>query len=71
MLLNLKAEIARSKTSQMEIAVFLGITEKTMSKKINEKTDFTRSEMYKIQSNFFPNVDMKYLFESEQGGQTP
>ncbi len=66
MLLNLKTEIARAKTSQRKIAKFLGIDTKTMSKKINEKTDFTRTEMYKIQSTFFPNVDLKYLFESEK-----
>ncbi len=66
MLLNLKTEIARVKTSQRKIAEFLGIDTKTISSKILEKTDFTRTEMYKIQSAFFPNVDLKYLFESEQ-----
>ncbi len=66
MLLNLKTEIARNRTSQRKIAKFLGLGEKAMSEKINEKTDFTRSEMYKIKKTFFPNVEMEYLFESEK-----
>lgn len=66
MLLNLKTEIARAKTSQAIIAKFLGITPKTLSLKINEKSELTRTEMYAIHAQFFPETDMKYLFESDK-----
>lgn len=66
MLLNLKTEIARKKISQAKIAAFLCIGERTMSHKVTEKSDFTRSEMYAIHKEFFPDIDMKYLFDSEK-----
>lgn len=65
MLLNLKTEIARARTSQAKIARTVGIRPETMSDKVLEKTEFTRSEMYAI-SAIFPEVDMKYLFESNK-----
>ena len=54
MLLNLKTEIARKRLSATKIAEYIGITPKTMSCKVNEKTEFTRSEMFAIHSRFFP-----------------
>ena len=54
MLLNLKTEIARKRLSAAKIAEYIGITPKTMSCKVNEKTEFTRSEMFAIHSRFFP-----------------
>ncbi len=65
MLLNLKTEIARAKTSQAKIASAIGISEKAMSNKILERSDFTRLEMYAI-SELFPKADMKYLFASDK-----
>lgn len=65
MLLNLKTEIARKRLSAAKIAEYIGITPKTMSCKVNEKTEFTRSEMFAIHSRFFPDADMRYLFYSE------
>ena len=52
MLLNLKTEIARKRLSAAKIAEYIGITPKTMSCKVNEKTEFTRSEMFAIHSRF-------------------
>lgn len=69
MLLNLKTEIARRKTSQAKIAYALEIAPKTLSLKINEKSELTRTEMYTIHAQFFPETDMKYLFESYTGGE--
>ena len=69
MLLNLKTEIARAKTSQAIIAKFLGITTKTLSAKVTEKSEFTRTEMYKIHAQFFPETGMKYLFESNNSNE--
>ena len=66
MLFNLKTEIARAKTSQAKIARAIGIRTETISDKILEKSDFTRSEMYAIHDRFFPNVDFRYLFTSDK-----
>ncbi len=64
MLLNLKTEIARARTSQNKIAELAGMDPKTLSKKILEKNDFTRPEMYAI-AKLFPDVSMEYLFASD------
>lgn len=64
MLLNLKTEIVRKRLSAARIASSIGISERSMSCKIHEKVDFTRSEMYAIHGKFFPETDMRYLFES-------
>ena len=69
MLLNLKTEISRVKISQVKIAEALGITPKTLSLKINEKSELTRAEMYAIHAQFFPETDMKYLFESNNSNE--
>ncbi len=65
MLLNLKTEIARNKLSAARIAPKIGISENAMSKKILEKTHFTRPEMYAI-AKHFPGVSMEYLFASDK-----
>ena len=66
MLLNLKTEIARRKLSQAKIARTIGIGEKTMSNKVTEKNEFSRKEMYLIHDLFFPDTDMRYLFDSDK-----
>lgn len=66
MLLNLKIEICRKGISAAEIAHFLGIRTETMSKKVTEKVQFTRTEMYKIHDEFFPETDLYYLFCSNK-----
>lgn len=64
MLLNLKTEIARQKLSCRKIAKGIGLSKEAMSRKVTEKSQFTRSEMYAIHDMFFPDTDMRYLFES-------
>lgn len=65
MLMNLKVEMCRKKISAAQISRHLRIDVKTMSKKVNEKTQFTRTEMYKIYEDFFPDTDFYDLFRSE------
>lgn len=66
MLLNLKVEICKKDISSAKIAKYLGIDVGTMSKKVTEKNQFTRAEMYKIHDKFFPDVDFHYLFQSDK-----
>lgn len=66
MLANLRAEMQKKQITQREIANFLNLDEKTISKKMNEKNDFTRSEMYAIRDKFFATEDMACLFASDR-----
>lgn len=66
MLLNLKLEICKKNISAAKISRFLGIDIQTMSKKVNEKSQFTRTEMYKIHKEFFSDTDFHYLFLSDK-----
>lgn len=58
---NLMAELNINHFSQKEMAAYIGISERSISKKMNGKVDFTLSEMRKIQS-VFPNCTLDYLF---------
>lgn len=53
MLQNLKIEILKKNISSAKISRFLRIDARTMSQKVTEKSQFTRSEMYKIHGEFF------------------
>lgn len=66
MLINLKLEICKKKISAAKISRFLGIGTETMSNKVTEKSQFTRTEMYKIHEEFFPDTDFYYLFRSDK-----
>ena len=66
MLLNLKTEMLRRKVTSRAIAKDIGISERAMSHKVTERTQFTRDEMYAIHDGYFPETDMKYLFASDK-----
>lgn len=66
MLLNLKLEICKKGISSAKIARYLNIDIKTMSNKIVEKSQFSRTEMYKIHKEFFSDTDFHYLFRSDK-----
>ena len=62
MFFNLRAEMARKHINQLEIAVVLGISVKSVSNKMNGKSEFTRKEMFLIKKTFFPECSTDYLF---------
>ena len=66
MLLNLKFAIFKYKLSASKISKAIGIDNKTMSNKVNEKSQFTRSEMYRIHDEFFKDEDFYELFKSDK-----
>lgn len=59
---NLNAEIARYNVKNADIAKLLGVSTKTVSNKLDGRTEFTLSEVKKIAS-IFPNVSISYLFD--------
>lgn len=58
---NLLIELKRHKYSQKGLATYAGISERAMSLKMNNKTEFTLAEMEKIQCAF-PECSLDYLF---------
>lgn len=64
---NLIVEIRRNKYCQKKLGEYIGVTESCMSRKMCGKSDFTYSEMRKIQE-CFPNCTLDYLF-TEYGAE--
>lgn len=62
---NLRAEMARNNIKSVQLAEVLNISYDSVSNKMNGKTDFTRSEIFKIRDTFFPKFKLDYLFETE------
>ena len=63
MLNNLLGEMARAHISKKQIAQTLSISEKTLRNKINGLSPVYLEEALTIQSNFFPCLELNYLFE--------
>lgn len=63
---NLRAEMARQGLTNIQVAKAIEVSEKTFRNKMYGRTEFTRSEMLKIQKSFFPNLTLDYLFEFDE-----
>jgi len=62
---NLKAEMARRGVMVKDIAELLNVRRSTASDKINGKFRFYYDEALKIKKEFFPDLDLEYLFASD------
>ena len=62
---NLRAEMARKNIKPTDISSALNITYDSTLNKLNGKTDFTRTEIFKIRDAFFPDLTLDYLFKTE------
>lgn len=60
---NLLAEMARRGIRPQDIQKVIGKTRDTVRNKLSGKRGFTVVEAFAIQKNFFPDLDVKYLFE--------
>ena len=65
MLLNLKAEMARSQVRIDDIARELNRSPSCVAKKLAGKTAFTFPEAVRVHDVFFPSCSLEYLFSSE------
>ncbi len=63
---NLEAEMARNKVTRRNLADTLGVRYATVIEKLNGKYPFKLDEAFAIKQNFFPNLSMEYLFESDE-----
>ena len=61
----LKAEMVRSDISVKQLAIQIGITERSLRNKINGKTEFLWSETLKIRKTVSPGMPLEDLFKSE------
>ncbi len=71
MYLNLNAEMARKKITQIDMAKALNISTSTLSEKMTGKKDFKLKECKTIIKILLPNNTMDYLFkieDEEEGG---
>lgn len=67
---NLRAEMARSNIDGVKISALIGCTPNTFSKKMTGRGEFTRAEIFKIQSELFPNHTIEYLFHVDRKQST-
>lgn len=62
---NLRAEMSRKNIGLAEIAEVIGCNRDTISRKLSMKSPLNLDEAFKIQSVFFPNEDIRYLFATK------
>lgn len=62
----LVGEIAKRGIKKKAIASELGITGKTLNKKLEGVTDFTWPEVCCLHGSFFPDVEKDYLFKKQE-----
>ncbi len=66
MLKNLKKALNSKNIAIKAYASFLGISEKSVWNKIEEKTAVTYPEARRTKAELFPEYDLEYLFASDQ-----
>lgn len=60
---NLEAEMIRSGVTRSDVSELLGIGYAAVIYRISGKKRFYWDEVLKIQTTYFPKIDIKYLFE--------
>lgn len=58
-------ELRRKNVSQAVVAKALGISEKTMTNKLNGSSEFTINEAMNLAQNFLPEFTLEYLFGNQ------
>ncbi|MGN0517456.1 MAG: XRE family transcriptional regulator [Acutalibacteraceae bacterium] len=63
---NLKAEMARKGIKKRDIQNLLGCSYRTVTNKLDGKSDFTLLEAVKIKNYYFKNLNLEYLFAVDE-----
>ncbi|MCO5384428.1 MAG: hypothetical protein M0T74_13695 [Desulfitobacterium hafniense] len=63
---NLRAEMAREGLNQSKMAAAIGVCKKTFGSKMLCKSEFTRTEMFKIQELLSNDLTLDYLFKWDE-----
>ena len=64
--INLRGEMAKKRVSIEDISNLLGIHRNSVANKLNGESSFSIEQSFKIQEMYFPELDLKYLFEKEE-----
>ncbi len=70
--LNLRGEMAKRKVTIEDIANLLEIHRNSVANKLNGNSSFSIEESMTIQEQFFPDLELRYLFRKdshEEGGE--
>lgn len=59
---NLSAEMVRYGVSTADIQSVLACSQKTVTNKLNNVTEFSVGEAMKVRDTFFPGMRLEYLF---------
>ena len=65
MLANLSHELRRKNITQNVVARMIGVSDKTLTNKLNGTTEFTINEAVTIRNNLLPEFTMDYLFATD------
>ena len=68
MLANLSHELRRKNITQNVVARMIGVTDKTLTNKLNGTTEFTINAAVTIRNNLLPEFTMDYLFATDEKG---
>lgn len=63
---NLEAEMARHGVKRKDLAELLGVRYATIIDRLNGKYRFYYDEAYKIKKEYFPDLEIEYLFSNEE-----
>lgn len=63
---NLRAEMARKNICIQDIAKICGYNRDTLARKLSKKSPINLDEAFDIQSKVFPDMDVRYLFDSSR-----
>lgn len=63
---NLRAEMARKSIGIQDMAKICGYNRDTLSRKLSKKSPINLDEAFDIQSKVFPDMDVRYLFDSSR-----
>ena len=64
--INLRGEMAKRKVSIEDISSLLGIHRNSVANKLNGDSPFSIEQSFKIQETYFPDLELKYLFATEE-----
>ena len=62
----LRGEMAKRKVTIENIATLLGIHRNSVANKLDGKSSFSIEQAVLIQKTYFPDLELKYLFTTEE-----
>lgn len=67
--INLRGEMAKRRISIESISELLKIHRNSVANKLNGESTFSIEQAILVQEKFFPDLEIKYLFSKDEGGE--